>query len=347
MNRITETKRKVSVLCRFIIPAIVAVFALSCSSEGDIRQVFTTNPEPPVFLDSQPVSSTEVAFRFSKPVQVRSINFSPELEVLEIKDGAEVIITFAEPLAPGKRITADILVEDSARNTLDVIKTFRARNDRMPVLVFNELRTEFNNPRVEFVEFLALEAGNMGALRLFIAGYSLTRPFYEFPAAEVRAGEYIVLHLRTLSNDSVDETGDDLTLSGGTDASDTGRDFWVPGSAKRLHRTSALWIMNQDDRIIDAVILVENPSDWGRNNTIAAAEFLARNGAWLPADGSPATEGWVPGPADAVRTAGTTATRTINRDQSIPPAPRAGNWYITATGDATPGRENSTRRHTP
>ena len=305
--------------------------------------------EAPVFLDCRPVSPTEIVFSFSKPVRVASLNFDPGLEVHSIEEGQQIRINFAQPLDAGRRITADILVEDSGRNSLNVIVPFRARNDRMPRLVFNELRTDYSTGssrvRAEFVEFLALEPGNLGAMRLFIAGHSLSMPIYEFPPAEVKAGDYIVLHLRSIGEGLVDETGVDITLSGGNDAQNTARDFWLPGSSKRLHRTSALWIMDQDDQIIDAVLLCENPADWGRNNSAAAAELLARNGAWLPAAGE--SDNWVPGPADAVASRGTTATRTICRDQSISPAPRANNWYVTAGSNDTPGRENSARRHTP
>ena len=346
MNR---TMKRGRFFCRFLLPALLVFSGASCSSDGNLQQILGASVEAPVFLDCKPVSSTEVVFNFSKPVRVTSINFDSGLEVQSINEGREVKISFAQPLDEGRRITADILVEDSGRNSLNVIVPFRTKNDRMPALVFNELRTDYSpsgsRVRAEFVEFLALESGNVGAMKLFIAGHSLSMPIYEFPPAEVKAGEYIVLHLRSIGEGLVDETGADIALSRGNDAQDTARDFWLTGSSKRLHRTSALWLMDQDDRIIDAVLLCENPAEWGKNNSAAAAELLARNGAWLPAAGEGTN--WTPGPADAVASRGTTATRTICRDQSIPPAPRAGNWYVTAGSNDTPGRVNSTRRHTP
>ncbi|MCL2601178.1 MAG: hypothetical protein FWD91_00025 [Treponema sp.] len=347
MKKITTIKKSLSVVCRFIIPALIVVSALSCSSEGDIRQIFTNRSEPPVFLDSRAVSPTEVVFNFSKPVQVTSVTFNPELEVNEIHNGAEVRIVLAQPLEPGKKFTADILVEDANKNTLTAVETFRGRNDRMPKLVFNELRTELSKQKVEFVEFFSLNAGNIGAMKLFVSTNSLTEPLYEFPPAEIQTGEYIVLHMRTLSDESVDETGNDLDLSGGVEALSTARDFWIAGNTKRLHKTCAIWITDQDDKIIDAVVLVEKAADWGKNNTAAAAEFLALSGAWLSPDGDDAEGTWIPGYADAVSTSGTTNTRTINRDESISPQACAGNWYISATSSDTPGRENSTKRYTP
>ena len=297
-------------------PVILVSFVLSCSTDGSIQQILGRSVQAPVFLGCQPVSSTEISFRFSLPVSVVSLNFDLPLEIDHIEDGREVKIRFSRPLEEGIRLTADILVEDADRNSLNVIVPFRTRNDRMPALVINELRTEYSRPRVEFVELLALGPGNLGAIRLFIAGHSLTKPVYEFPPAEVKAGQYIVLNLRTLDEGSADGNGE----------------FWIPGSSKLLHKTSALWLMDQDDRIIDAVLLCENPEEWGKNNTIAAAEFLELNGGWQ---------------GDAVRSGGTTATRTINRDEIPAPACRAENWYITVTSGASPGRPNNPGRYTP
>ena len=327
---------------------VFLVFTWSCSTEGDIRKILGTHAEPPVFLDCRPVSSTEIAFKFSQPVRVVSLSFDSALETGSIEEGQELRIHLKEPLEAGKKYTVDILVEDSDRNSLNVIVPFRARNDRMPALVFNELRTEYSKPRAEFVEFLVMEAGNLGAMRLYIAGQSLSKPVYEFPPAEVNKGEYMVLHLRTIDEGCLDETGSDLALSSGTGSDTNARDFWVPGAAKLLRKTDALWLVDQDDRIIDAVLLSEKPdANWNNRDIAAAAEFFGSERAWLPPKGEGRDiipEHWVPGPTDAVITGGTTVTRTICRDESLAHENRGGNWYITATSSATPGKPNSVKR---
>jgi len=319
---------------------------LSCSTEGALQQVLGKSAEPPVFLDCKPVSSTEMIFKFSQAVNVKSLYFEPPLEVESIGEGEDVSVIFAKQLEEGKKVTADIIVEDSGLNTLNVIVPFRTRNDRMPKLVINELRTENSKPKVEFVEFLSKEAGNLGAMRLFIAGHSVSTPVYEFPPTEVKAGEYIVLHLRTVEEGCLDETGADLASSGGTDAQNNARDFWYPGNTKLLHKTDALWLLDQDDKIIDAILLSENTENkWANNKVAEAAEFLGKKKAWLPKQGE--AKEWSPGPSDAVLTAGTTSTRTICRDETLTQKPSAVNWYITDTSSATPGKPNSVKRYTP
>jgi hypothetical protein len=304
-----------------------------------------TSLQAPVFLDCRPVSSKEIVFTFSGPVRVVSLNFDTALEIESIEEGSKVKVTLVNNPGEGKKITADILVEDSDRNSLNVIVPFRARNDRMPALVLNEIRTENSKPRYEFVEFLALEAGNLGAMRFYIAGYSMTKPVYEFPPIEVDAGEYIVLHLRTTEEGCVDETGSNLALSPGTDTKSDARDLWIPGSSTKLiHKSDALYLMDQDDRILDAVLLYDPKTNWEKYAS-AAAEFLVREGAWLPPSGDEGGSAGISGPSGAVVSTATAATRTICRDQNIPPSPRAANWYITANSSASPGGLNNPKRY--
>ena len=335
---------------RYFLPLLTTGFlilsACSCSNDAVIQQILGTSVEAPVFIDCRPVSSEEIVFEFSAPVKVVSLNFDPPIETNLVEDGQEVSISLSRPLEAGAKITADILVEDSGRNTLNVIVPFRARNDRMPALALNEIRTEYNKPRLEFIELLALEQGNLGAMRLFIAENSLTKPVYEFPPAEVKAGEYIVLHLRTVEEGCVDETGPELNVSPGYEARNDARDFWIPGSSKLIRKDAAIWLMDQDDRIIDAVLLYDKPKDWDKYAS-AGAEFLGRKKAWLPPDGTEPGSSWIPGPADAVPSTLTSATRTICRDQTMLPSPMAGNWYVTVNSGNSAGEKNNPKRYNP
>ena len=333
------------VLKKILLLMLIFSFAIACSTEGVIQQVLGFSTQAPVFIDCRPVSPTELVFRFSHAVTVSSLNFDPGYEAEVIKEGTEVRVVFSRAPEEGRRITADIIVEDSSRNTLNVIVPFRARNERMPRMVFNELRLDYSNPRIEFIEFYVLEGGNLGAMRLFIAHQSMEIPFFEFPPIEVETGDYIVLHLRTRDDSSVDETGDNIALSGGDGARNDARDLWVPGNRKYLHTPNGLWLMDQDDNILDALLLSQTPASDGNNRVfMAAAEFLGKSNAWLPASGE-AEAGWVPTPSDAILSAGTTATRTLNRDESLPHAPRGSNWYVTVTSGHSPGIKNDTRRY--
>jgi hypothetical protein len=215
--------------------------------------------------------------------------------------------------------------------------------DVMPEILINELRTEYSGTSlaVEFIEFKILSHGNLGGLRVFIASNTTNPLIYEFLPVRVRKGEYVVLHLRKLEESKVDEYGEDLNQSGGRDSSPTGRDFWVPGNTKWLRKTDAVYIMDQDDQILDAVMLAVAPFPSSSLRFFTeTAEFLFNNGAWKSAGGK------IPGPEDAVNSTpiGTALTRSISRDETAEDTNTSADWYITVNGGATPGRRNDPRR---
>jgi hypothetical protein len=313
------------------------LLVFSCSTESAIEQMLGQTGQPPVFLGCKAVSAAEVAFRFSLPVKVVSVRFDPGIEVASVSEGSVVTVGLGGDPGAGERVMADLLVEDDRGNTLNVLVPFRTRNERLPPVLITELRTEYSNPKAEFIEFKTLAAGNLGALRLFIAGNVKKPLVYEFSPVEVDAGEYILLHLRTMEADAADETGANLDLSGGTDAAAGARDLWVPGKIKLLHKTDAVYFLDQDDHVTDAVLMSEDPDPWWKKEHFAAAaEFLGSQAAWRAAGEK------VPGPEDAVITSGikTAMTRSVSRDEKIPDTNTAAGWYVTSNGGISPGRPN-------
>jgi hypothetical protein len=339
-----ETKMKYFYL---IVVGICSAFCTVCSCATGIggesaAQVIGKKSESPIFLSCKAVSETEINIRFSKPVKVTSLFFSPTINVDKVENGDTVRVIFSGGPGPGEKLIADILAKDDNGNTINVLVPFLTRNNRIPPLVINELRTENSKPKHEFIEFKTLKAGNLGALRVFIAGNYKAPMVYEFPSVEVAAGEYITLHLRTTEENCRDELGRNLTESGGTDSSPTARDLWIPGSIKLLHKTDAVYLLDQDDRVVSAVMLSETADAWWNKDYFAeAAEFLFNAGAWKSPDGT------ICSPADAVKSAGTANTRTICRDETLKEnSGTSADWYITTTSSATPGAPNNPKRYT-
>ena len=329
--------------------SVVCTVLGSCSTgeaaAGAMAKLFGGSSEALVFLDCRAVSEDEIEFDFSRPVTVKSLSFEPVISVASIEEGSTVKVRLNEIQKPGSEITADILVEDPDKNTINVLIPFRARNNRMPSLVINEIRTEHSAPKCEFIEFKTLTAGNLGGMRVFILNNSKTnkQTVYEFLPVEVKKDEYIVLNLRTPEADCKDEYGVNLAESGGTNSSPTSRDFWIPGSTKLIHKAaSAIYVLDQDDRALAAVMISENAASWwGQEHLAEAAEFLFNQGAWKSADGK------ICGPADAVNSAASTNTRTICRDDTVKNSKTAADWYITANSSATPGKPNNPKRYVP
>ncbi|MDR0585274.1 MAG: hypothetical protein LBG57_13150 [Treponema sp.] len=330
----------------FPLMGICALFFTLCAcSTGEAAaaaagQILGASSEAPVFLACRAASETEIDFQFSLPVKVVSLRFSPSLVVDSVENGSTVKVNIGQNTVPGERFTADLLAEDEKGNTINVLAPLRTRNNRVPALRINEVRTEYSKPKVEFIELKILEAGNLGALRVYAVGNSKNPLIYEFASAEVSAGEYVVLHLRTLDEANRDEYGKNLGESGGAEADTGARDFWAPGATKLLHKTDAIYIADQDDRVIDAVMLAENPDPWWNKEYFAeAADLLFGQGAWKSADGK------IAGPAGAVNAGATTTTRSICRDETKEDTNTAADWYITVSSGATPGKPNNPKRY--
>jgi hypothetical protein len=298
--------------------------------------------QAPVFLGYRAVDEQTLLFYFSQPVEVLSFISDPPLPVESIEYGEVVQVNLSYSIPGGVPYTADILVKDNGGNTLNLLIPFRSRNNLLPRILINELRTEYGKPKTEYVELKVLETGNLGALRLFIAG-NIKRPMvFEFPPVEVSEGQYVVIHLRTVEEGVVNESAGDPSLSGGADTTSNSWDFWIPGTEKLLHKTDAVYLMDQDDNIVDAVMMSENPDPWwAKEHFVQAADLLYRQGAWISADGK------IPGPANAVITFSikTAMTRSISRDETVPDSNSAADWYITATSAATPGAANNPNRY--
>jgi hypothetical protein len=259
---------------------------------------------------------------------------------IESDDSSGKVVVFLNQALPeGVPVTADILVKDARGHTLNVLVPFTSRNTNVPSIQLTELRTEYSKPKVEFVEFKAISAGNLGALRLFIASNGIEEPVFTFPSVEVRVGEYIVVHLRSIEEGLLNETGASRTASPGTEASPDARDFWVPGTVKLLRKTDAVLLMDQDDKILDAVLLSESAdASWAKSNLTDAAALLKAKSAWKGA-------GNLLLPTDAVFSSTSTLTRTISRNETLADSNSVADWYVTATSSATPGAPNSDKRY--
>jgi hypothetical protein len=309
----------------------------SCSTRDAAAQILGASSTAPVFLACKAVSETEIIFRFSLPVKVISLRFSPATTINSVEAGSTVRVSIAKNSGPGEKITADLLAEDEHGNTINVLVPFRSRNNRIPAMCVNELRTEYSKPKAEYIEFKTLKAGNLGALRVFIAGNFKNPLVYEFSPVEVNAEEYVLLHLRTPEEGCRDEYGINLDESSGTDAVAGVRDVWIPGSEKLLHKTDIVYILDQDDKVLDAVVLAESPESWWNKEYFAeAADFLFRQDAWKSAEGK------IAGPADAVNssTIKTALTKSISRNEKAADTNTAADWYATAASGYSPGKPN-------
>ncbi|MFI3257454.1 MAG: hypothetical protein R3Y36_04065 [Spirochaetales bacterium] len=261
----------------------------------------------------------------------------------------EYTLIFPDKVSCDKSYILSGTVKDSTGSSLTFSVGFTGFNARVPRMIFSEVSTEYSNPRVEFVEFYVLEDGNLAGMILHSAGDGEDCD-YVFPSVEVKKGEYVVLHMRTKEEDVIDETGDDLTLSGGKNASSSGRDLWIDSEDTRLSKNDVLLLRESlNGRLADAVAYVDGvktawPKDAMESFVIEAVEANLWQG------GTDVSQ--------AINIEKITTTRTLSR-QNIAEIARlfdAGqtnfdnskdNWIIVATSNLSPGSENSTTAYIP
>jgi hypothetical protein len=303
--------------------------------EPDITEIV-----PPEFVDFNLLSKKEIRFNFTTAVNNIFCAFTPHQEIESIQDGKTVKINLKESLELQTEFLIELNVKDAWDNSLSVEVPLFV-NDWIPKIEINELRTEYSKDasRAEFVEFKVKSAGNLGGLRLYIM-YNSKKPFvFDFPPVDVKQGEYITLHLRTLENSCINELGENLSESEGTDSSPIARDLWISGSLKLLHKTDIVYLQDANGRILDAVILNEEPGEtWKKNQShfTEIIENLYNSGAWKSEDGN------LPGPFDTIDTSTikSSATKSISRYENKENTHTAKDWHITNTGGVSPGLPN-------
>jgi hypothetical protein len=327
----------------FLLGACIALGSCSTGDAAGAARMLGSSSRALLYLDCKAVSQDEIEFKFSRAVTVKHLSFIPELQIAGVENGSTIKVKLEEETTPGRQITADLLVEDEKKNSINVIVPFRSRNNRMPELVINEICTEnaSSSQKTEFIELKMKSGGNLGAMRVVIMGNTNATKLtvYEFMPCEVENGDYVVIHLRTLEESCKNEYNGNIEESGSKNSSSTAWDFYVLGNTKWLHKTTTIYVLDQDDNVLDAVMISENPDPvWGKDYFAEAADFLFQQDAWKSVDGQ------ICSPADAVISANTTNTQTICRDETVGDTNTARDWYITARSKATPGRRNDPAR---
>ncbi len=256
----------------------------------------------------------------------------------------EYSLTFPEKTQIQLQYIVSGIIKDTIGNTLSFSLGFSGYNARVPHVIFSEVSTEYSKPRTEFIEFFVLEDGNLAGMVLQSAtdGYEKD---YVFPFVEVKRGDYVVLHMRTVEEGAVNELGDDITLSQTKQSSLEGRDLWISGTDTRLSKNDVLILRERESgAILDAIAYTDGiKTQWPKPIQFTFAQLASNETTW---------KGGVD-VGQAINIEYITGTRTLCRQNisetlleftqynTIAENSKA-NWIIVATSNASPGRENST-----
>lgn len=367
----------------------ISIFSVSCKMTAEGIHAASDDVETPILLDFSQKSEECLSLSFTEKVrlsdlEVRSGNpstmgelvFSQEQiavteenksDLLDLEDrttegiaqdaGFQVRVVFTESqrLEMGATYIFSGVAHDQEGNSLLFQLPFYGFNRNVAGVVLSEVRSEYDKPKVEFIELYVHRSGNLAGIEL----YSVNKNFeYVFPAVEVSAGEYIVLHMRTLEEESghVDELDNNLSASTASDSCTGVRDLWVSSTSEIIGTSDVLVLRERaKGKLMDALLYISpKVSDTSKKKILPAGEDVIAEGGWIAGEDG---ESWLS--SDGM----TTVNRSLSRQnileiqqaatalQEIPVASKDA-WIVTMNHKqtkepgVTPGLPNSTTRYT-
>ncbi len=326
---------------------VAAACSSSCQITPEGITVLTADYTLPEYESYRLLDAHTLELRFTAPVRLSDVHVAPvtDAEAFERcavfqqtgqEDMPVTVLQVDSSLVRGSQYVLYAVATDRKGNSVHFSTVIQGFNETPAHVVLSELRTTYSNPKSEFAELYVLQGGNLAGMVLELV-YGSKSFRYVFPDVEVAAGEYVVVHLRKLSDTCIDELGESVTTCSHKDAS-AGRDLWRDDTAKAIGGTGAvlLWDRAYGD-MVDALLFAESTKEnWNSSAVAEAAQRAAAAGIW-PAG---------PGIDTAAVADGMTVTRTLSRQgvESITeyPAPVWGDeWIVVATGQGSPGSANS------
>lgn len=290
--------------------------------------------KPPALVEAGSDGSTSFVLRFDEDVSPVEGSFAVDPGGLAraTAEGGELRVELPERQRPGATYSLVGDVRDGGGNGSRIMLSFSGFNDHPAGLLIDEVQTARNSsttrPHRDFVEFLVTKDGNLGGLE-FSASNSMKTITWRFPGVEVSKGEVIILHCAPEgSSAEIDETGGDVGISGGIDAS-MARDFW--SKAGGIPDATGFLMLRESPggRPMDVLFYADNSKTGpvGEGLLGDLVQEALDTGLWESA-GTPSFEdafGWKP-----------STSRSILR---LAPGtgPGAPEWGLSASGGQSPG----------
>jgi len=262
--------------------------------------------------------------------------------VISKPEQSNVTLAVSPPVVSGTEYVLTGCAGDGTGNTVTFSLPFTGYNDHPALLMLSEIRSIRSGSKYEFIELYVLESGSTAGFELVSAADGDSKK-YRFPAVEVCKGEFIVVHCRKSEEpQACDETGKSLSVSQSVESCTAARDLWGMETTACIGKSDVILLTAKNgSEIRDAVLFLEEKHEkWPDESFQRAAVRAVSAGVWN--GGSEA--------ASAVRCDGTTATRTLSRQNfkvvisSHSISADASDWFVTATGTASPGKKNSSVR---
>ena len=343
MNATFCTANTLSAIRR--LPGIIILTLLGCAPGSNADgPPFLADLLPPVLQSAETLDERHISLLFDEPVRTASSSavVVPAIPIETTDaDGMRLNVEFGSDQVIGESYTLRMSVADEAGNSLSFLYSFSGWNPRVPDLLINELNPRGSGNTPDCVEIFTVKGGNLGGLCLRVGTDNRYSEELIFPPIEIPDGEYILVHAKSEGiPEEIDELGT-LDESGGLLATDTARDFWIPGSPGLPGNNGAVTLYSRKGGpVVDAVIWsdrADDPEDeklgWTSDGYIFACDMASAN-AWVTEEHS------IPFPSDSVDVSSSTATRSLCRAFQPLDDDRAEDWHTVPTRGQTFGAAN-------
>ncbi|MGN0729631.1 hypothetical protein [Treponema sp.] len=299
-KRLLSKCRGIFVSAGIFFAAVIAVCPISCRSSVEGLEFLSGDFSVPKVTNFCTVSSGSAKMDFSREVEIRTAElFSSDNESLgEVECGYSedsVLFTFGSETATGLDYKMEGVAVDSSGNSLTFSVGFKGFNENPARAVITEVRNDYGQKtsnkvkvhRSEFVELYILKGGNLSGFEIIGAANSEKTKFV-LPAVEVRTGDYVTLHLRTIEAEGLDgegmvsELGENLALSTHEDSCDEARDLWNAENSKKPFADNDVVLFRDSNsgKIYDAVVFATSECTAWRKNSQDFSSELAESGVW-------------------------------------------------------------------
>ncbi len=238
-----------------------------------------------------PATSTEEDFLAStvESCLPASADNTPEKDGRTSENKSVYEVTLKEPTVAGTDYVLSATATDERGNSLRFSAGFSGYNADVPVMILSEVLTKTGTltankvkyTRSEAVELIALTDGNLAGMELRIC-YDRHDTEYVFPALNVKAGDYVVLHLRTKDAESCIDESDDKAGCTYPDSCAEAWDLYYPGDDKLIGDYGVLLLKDRaGEKPKDALVFAKSDMTEWKNDLIAgAAQEAAECGLW-------------------------------------------------------------------
>lgn len=341
---------------------IVAAFPFSCRLTEDGLKIVSSDSNVPKIVSFSADGNSRLVLSCSQKVTVSDASvkssdgtYSADTDLGYEDEGRLVCVNLSEPTKAGESYEFSGVITDERGNSLTFSLPFTGFNSNPARLLLTEVRSKHSSSsgeikKSEFVELYVLKGGNLASLEI-VTGSDGEDKKYVFPSIDVRSGEYIVVHFRTVSGGGcADELGSNLKLSTGKDSSGA-RDLWIENTESRISDNDVIVVRDScRGLVVDALLYsASSKTGWYYKGQKALSEQAYESGVWQGGSGVDA----------AAVSDGISLTRTMSRlnvDKIIKSNPEKSlgeSTVITASKNdwavvkkATPGEKNSSEIYT-